>query len=246
MNNFKVSGIVQITVLIIGGGALVHAQSTTPICSASLSTPLEAFVGVWGFSTDGSTLSAQPFVSAGVFVASIGTDSAGNRIGVLAITATSSNNGQITRLERDAGSFQVNPDCSGGTLVFNLSSHPFAFDFWFAGGTSRIVFTSNTSQNVISGSGGRSDCVWGCVCIAGPGCPCCGYQLELPTIGVSLTPMLVKSAIPRLQSPSTVGPAPSAVGEFALPLPGTLQLGGYKRETAVAARETSTTATVSK
>jgi hypothetical protein len=92
--------------------------------------PLQLLVGTWTFSTQGFGLTSTsfgtpgPLNSAGQFVASISPAGAG----VLTITDSANRNGQVTRLERDAGSFQVFPDCSGATLTFNLSTGPASFD----------------------------------------------------------------------------------------------------------------------
>jgi len=101
-------------------------------CPAGVTNPLQVLVGTWAYQLDGLAPSAAiVFASAGQFTASIGTDRAGNPIGRLAITATSNQNGSVTRLEADAGTYQVFPDCSGGSLTFNLSSSPVAGDFFF-------------------------------------------------------------------------------------------------------------------
>jgi hypothetical protein len=113
--------------------------------------PLQLLVGTWTFSTNGFSPAIQPFASSGQFTASISTR-AGNRIGLLSITSTASLNGQIVRQEIDAGTYQIFADCSGGTLTFNLSSRPLAFDFWFANGGTEISFVSITSGGTIHGT----------------------------------------------------------------------------------------------
>jgi len=94
------------------------------------SNPLLALVGRWAFSTQGSMkgTSTEPFSSSGNFEANVDTDRAGNPIGVLTITQTSN----IARQETDSGTYQIRPDCSGGTLTLNLSTFPLAFDFEFS------------------------------------------------------------------------------------------------------------------
>src|SRR3954453_3852899 len=84
-------------------------------CPAGIN-PLQALVGTWTFSTFGSAPAPGPSIpipppiaSAGKFTASIGPSNQG----ILSITNTASRNGQITRLETDAGRYQVFPDCSG-------------------------------------------------------------------------------------------------------------------------------------
>ena len=55
-------------------------------------------------------------------MASVGTDRGGNPIGLLTVTQTSSIDGSPTRQEIDAGRFQVNSDCTGGTLTFRTTN----------------------------------------------------------------------------------------------------------------------------
>ncbi len=112
--------------------------------------PLQVLVGRWVFNAKGFASSLAPIVSPGQFAATIATDQAGNKTGVLSITRTLNQNGQITRLETDAGRYQIFPDCSGGTLTFNLSTGPFAVDFWFADGGS--------GGGIAAGGGGGGSC----------------------------------------------------------------------------------------
>lgn len=97
-----------------------YAQSA-PAC-------LEALVGTWTFSTHGYSPLMQPFSSSGRFVASIGTDGAGNPTGRLAITETISTGGQISRLNNYAGTYQVFPDCSGGPS-YSIPVQNLGYDF---------------------------------------------------------------------------------------------------------------------
>ena len=77
----------------------------------------------------------EPFGIAGAINASLSTDRGGNPLGLLGIVASSSlGQGSITRQESDAGRFQVNDDCSGGTLIMNLSSRPIQYQFYFRSG----------------------------------------------------------------------------------------------------------------
>jgi len=100
--------------------------------------PLQTLVGSWTYSTHGSIAELSsasggtPFAAAGQFVARVGTDKSGIPVGLLSITQTSSKNGQISRLENDVGTYQIFPDCTGGTLTFNLSTGPMSLDFWFS------------------------------------------------------------------------------------------------------------------
>lgn len=101
--------------------------------------PLQALVGTWTFSTQGFA-STAPLASTGRFTASIGTDRSGTSVqGLLSITRTLNQNGLTVQQETDTGRYTVLPDCSGGSLILNLSSGPLQFDFWFSG-TSILPF----------------------------------------------------------------------------------------------------------
>src|SRR5689334_13784988 len=88
-------------------------------CPAGITNTLQLLVGKWTYSVTGvvpalsGPLASEPFIAAGQFVASFGSDRNGNPRGVLAIAQSSNRNGQVTRLESDAGTYQIFPDCSG-------------------------------------------------------------------------------------------------------------------------------------
>ena len=127
--------------------AAVFSPSAQAQCVAA---PLQALAGAWTFSFDGFQL--PPFNilgAAGRFTATVN----GGR-GILSITATSSINGSPVRLETDAGYFQVDDDCTGGSLQFNLSSRPIQFEFYFVN-PDEIVFVGNTNQNIVLGGARR-------------------------------------------------------------------------------------------
>ena len=89
----------------------------------------------------------EPFGIAGAIDASLSTDRGGNPLGLLGIVASSSlGQSSITRQESDAGRFQVNDDCSGGTLIMNLSSRPIQYQFYFRSGFRELDVIS-ISQN---------------------------------------------------------------------------------------------------
>ena len=118
-----------------------HAQCT-----------LDTFTGTWVFSMEGFAVPRiQVLAAAGRIVATISPSGSG----VLAITSTSGVNGTTTRLEKDAGRFQVNSDCSGGTLTFNLSSRPAQFDFFFVH-FGKIVFVGTNNGDVLLGKAERT------------------------------------------------------------------------------------------
>lgn len=159
-------------------GTVDLLQTPPSTCAATITNPLQALVGTWAFSTKGFAPSTQPLASSGQFKASI--SSAG--VGVLTVTDTASRNGQITRLETDAGTFQVFPDCSGGSLRFNLSTGPAGFDFGFVNAGSELFFTTNNLGDITDGSARRADCTRGCICVSPIGCPCCSSILLPPFI----------------------------------------------------------------
>jgi hypothetical protein len=170
----NVANIVSINASIAGGtisGTVNIVQTAPQACAANITNPLQALAGTWSFSMDGTALSTQPFASAGRFVAGIGTDLVGNPIGLLTITNTSGS----VRQETDTGRYQINPDCSGGTLTFNLSSHPITLDFWFVNGGGELFFANTNPGDIIRGSGKRGDCIPGCICVSPFGCPCCPF-----------------------------------------------------------------------
>ena len=92
------------------------------------------------------------YAIAGTWNATIGADP---RIGRLLINATSDLSGSIARQESDAGSFQASADCSGGQLIFNLSSHPVQFDYWWAEGFQRLFFISTSDGVPVIGTASR-------------------------------------------------------------------------------------------
>jgi hypothetical protein len=138
------------------------AHDPTPSC---LANPLTGLAGNYTFQIEG--IYPHAYGITGTFNASIGTNRAGASVGVLRVTATSfftatfAGAASVTRLETDIGSFQVNPSCTGGTLTFNLSSHPMQFDFYFSDAGRQISIISTINGLEATG-----------VAIAGPtGCP---------------------------------------------------------------------------
>ncbi len=116
---------------------------------------LQALAGTWVFSFNGFRFPPTTFLaSAGRFVATVGVDRGGNPTGVLALSVTSSLDGSPVRREQDAGRFQVNADCSGGQLIFNLSSRPVQFDFFFTSANT-IVIVGTNNGDILVGSARR-------------------------------------------------------------------------------------------
>ena len=135
-----------------GRQATGRAAVGTNGCPAGVTNPLTLLNGNSTFSAHGFIVNDVPnYAIAGAWNGSTGLDRGGNTIGLLAITATSNlgEEGSITRLEADAGRHSANADCSGGTLHFNLSSHPVQFDFWYADGFQQLYFISTNSTPVL-------------------------------------------------------------------------------------------------
>jgi hypothetical protein len=136
------------------GADVVVGSARRVVPQACPAQALEALAGTWVFSTTGYANFGQlnnprTLSAAGRFAAAVGVDRAGNPLGVLALSVTSANNSTVTRRESDVGRYQVNPDCSGGTLTFNLSSRPVQFDFFFSSANRLVMIGSNQGDLVI-------------------------------------------------------------------------------------------------
>jgi hypothetical protein len=142
-------------------------------CPAGLTDPLQLLPVRWTFTARGGSPLIQtgpvgpifnsvrgavldtglddPYAIAGFWNASVGVNRANVPVGLLAITATSNLGfgGSVTRREADAGSFQANANCSGGTLTFNLSSRPVQFDFWYVDGFQKLYFIATNGMPVL-------------------------------------------------------------------------------------------------
>jgi hypothetical protein len=151
--DFWFAGFGRIAFISTTVGFTVHGTASASAITCP-SNPLDALTGTWTYSTEGLTGAAVPFSSSGLFLASTGAGRSGNVTGLLNITNTSSQNGLITSQEVDGGSFQVNANCSGGTLTFNLSTRPLQFDFWFID-DHEIRFVSTSAGFTIRGTATR-------------------------------------------------------------------------------------------
>jgi hypothetical protein len=139
-------------VLLVCLGRGAEAQTSTCV-----GNPLLALTGTWVFSVQGFTGPATNALgAAGRFTATIDTDQNGDQVGVLKITQSSGIGDQSTRLESDIGAFQINSDCSGGSLTFNLSTRPVQYDFFFVN-TDEIALISTNRGDVVDGSAERVD-----------------------------------------------------------------------------------------
>jgi hypothetical protein len=69
----------------------------------------------------------------------------------LTFNETASLNGYIVGEDQYPGTFTVFPDCSGGTLLFNLSANRQQFNFYFEKGGTEIVLVSTDQADTIRG-----------------------------------------------------------------------------------------------
>lgn len=103
--------------------------------------PLIVLTGPWTFKLDGLN-----FGAAGRFVATVGSDPRSNQpgllLGLLSFVVTSNNNGTVLRQEVNTAKYQINFDCTGGSLSLVLGSHPITLDFWFTDGFNKIYMVS--------------------------------------------------------------------------------------------------------
>jgi hypothetical protein len=133
------------------GTGTVKIVPSNAKCPAGTASPLTGLTGTWTFGMDGQVPRGIPFDAPGQFTASISTVNNG-QVGILSLTQSSSTS---VRLETDSGTYQIFPDCSGGTMTFNVSNRPLAFDFWFDDTFGEIRFVSTTSDAAAQGSARR-------------------------------------------------------------------------------------------
>lgn len=141
-------------IILIGSnnGDIVRGSAKRVAPAACPADRLLALAGDWSFSIDGFFVPAPRFLAwVGRFTASVGSNRTGAPIGELLITSSSSADGSPVRLETDAGRYQINADCTGGTLTFNLSSRPMQFDFVFTA-QGQIAFVSTNHSDILVGS----------------------------------------------------------------------------------------------
>ena len=128
--------------------------------ASCLANPLSGLSGNYVFQIEG--VSPYTYGITGVFNASTAVDRGGNTVGVLRITASSilgqtvfpnagGNPASFTRLETDAGKYTINAGCTGGTLIFNMSSRPMQFDFFFFDGGRQIYIVSTSEGRQATG-----------------------------------------------------------------------------------------------
>ncbi|MBY0507540.1 MAG: hypothetical protein K2X03_26740 [Bryobacteraceae bacterium] len=154
----------QYDFVFVDGGRSLYLISTSPGRSATGSAtlgvagcpvgvnPLTLLSGSYAFNLRGDlNFFPSSYAASGRFEASLGQGVAGNPLGVLAITQTSSQGDlhRVTRLESGPGRFQVNADCTGGTLTFNLGSLPQQFQFYFRAGFQELDVISTSNRFIL-------------------------------------------------------------------------------------------------
>jgi hypothetical protein len=135
-------------VVVTCAAATLFTPLTYAQCPAGVTDPATVLFGTWTFSMRGYLGVGSPFASAGQFNAALKTIN-GTIVTTLTITQSTSDG---IRLEVDTGSYQVFPDCSGGTLTFKTSSRPFQFDFWFDEFFTEIRFVSTNGGIAVKGT----------------------------------------------------------------------------------------------
>ncbi|MBY0507627.1 MAG: hypothetical protein K2X03_27180 [Bryobacteraceae bacterium] len=135
---------------------LTTVAAATPLWGQCPANPLTALSGTWTFNvqTNNAAGGLPLFLVAGQFTATPG--AANSPAGVLAITATSVLGSfrtvSTTREEQDAGRYQINDNCTGGTLTMNLSSFPMQYDFVFVDGGRSLYLISTSPGRSATGS----------------------------------------------------------------------------------------------
>jgi hypothetical protein len=120
-------------------------------CPGGTTDPLSVLTGTWTFGMDGQVPLGTSFSGAGQFTAAI--DALSNpETGIMSVTQSLS---VPVRSETDTGTYQILPDCSGGTMAFNVFNQPLRFDFWFDNSFTEIRFVSTTPGTALRGSAVR-------------------------------------------------------------------------------------------
>jgi hypothetical protein len=96
-------------------------------CPAGNANPLTVFAGTWTFGMDGQNPLGTAFAAAGQFTAAVNTVN-NTQTGIVAVTQSLST---PISSEMDSGTYQILPDCSGGSMTFNVFNQPRSFDFCF-------------------------------------------------------------------------------------------------------------------
>lgn len=117
----------------VGNHGVAKLLPGTPSCTVS--NPLSALNGTWGFLTHDYEFSAT-----GEFTPSI--SSMGQ--GALSITSTSTGwTGTVIVGQSGAGSYQVYPDCSGGEMWFQAGGNAFQYAYVWAAPNELFLLSNN-------------------------------------------------------------------------------------------------------
>lgn len=122
-----------------GAGAPATATLNIQQCDSGV------LAGRWSFKSSGTTRAGN-FTQAGNFT--------GNGGGLVLIVSTN-DNFNVTQDEQASGKFQINPDCSGGTMSF-FGSHPVTYEFWFVNGFNNVNLISVGSSLIASGDAAKA------------------------------------------------------------------------------------------
>lgn len=133
------------------GVGTIKLVPSNAACPAGTANPLNVLTGTWTFAMDGQVPSGTAFAAAGQFAAAV--EPVNNTpTGIVAVTQSLST---PVSMETDTGTYQVLPDCSGGSLTFNMLSQPLSFDFWFANAFNELSFVSTKVGVELRGSAKR-------------------------------------------------------------------------------------------
>ncbi len=159
-----------LVIAIFGVATVCLSTEARAQCPSGLTSPLQLITGqTWVFQTE-SAGSPVGQSSIGRFTATFVPPSTSLPFGrgTLAITETLNNGNYVTAGVTLPGTYQINPDCSGGNFSFNSGAEAVVFAFIFVNGSTEMYMTSTQSTNA-----GTSVQNWGTAKLASPpiGCP---------------------------------------------------------------------------
>jgi hypothetical protein len=135
----------------LAGVGTIKLVPSNAACPAGTASPLNVLAGTWTFAMDGHVPLGTPFAGAGQFTAAVKSVNE-TQTGIVAVTQSLST---PVSMEMDTGTYQVLPDCSGGSLIFNVFNEPLSFDFWFANAFNELSFVSTKAGAELRGSAKR-------------------------------------------------------------------------------------------
>ena len=148
------SGTAKIPILAIQdfkGVGTIKLVPSNAACPAGTANPNGVLTGTWTFAMDGQNPLGTAFAAAGQFTAAVNTVN-NTQTGIVAVTQSLST---PISSEKDSGTYQILPDCSGGSMTFNVFNQPLSFDFWFSSALSELSFVSTQPGVELKGSARR-------------------------------------------------------------------------------------------